>query len=78
MHQCINIGQSGCDSVLHHHLCNQAVNITLSHNTLNRLYNSFKFQRMALEMVPALTPMSDTQVIVTVSVVFRKGKTEKL
>lgn len=33
---------------------------------------------MALEVVPALTPMSDTEVIVTVNVVFRKGKTEKL
>lgn len=65
MHQCINIRRSGSDTELHHHLCNQVVNSTLSHNMLNRHYYSFKFQRK-LEIVSALTPMSDTDIIVVV------------
>lgn len=60
-HRCIDIQQSGSDTQLHHHLCNQAVNSTLSHNTPNRLYYSFKVQSK-LQTASALTP--DAEIIV--------------
>lgn len=46
---------------MHHPLCNQAVNSTLSHNTQNRFYYDRK-----VEIVCALTPTSDTETVVAV------------
>lgn len=66
MHRCINIRRSGSDTALHHHLCNRAINITLSHNTRTRLCYSFGIQRIALEMASELTPRSDPETVAAI------------